>query len=322
MQECRCEGTNENCMFCFGKGYLTDSDLAEMQPRGAETPPRRAEKQSRSSGARMASREKRRQRPRSAAVTNTSFLPPRTSARQALSASRPSTPLPSRSTTAVRRPCPRCGALLGPFQRHAWRCPSPKHHSKSGTGKRALVACPTCGVLVRADRLAKHQARAHGSYNQGQRSRSSNVGMKAISSSPTSTSPRPLQQPPRTGRRFLVRAGKRARQSGGQLTGANLLTRGSSSTERLLTCADCGAAILANDPHAKRCPRRGLGLPGHSLGAGNSLAGCPPKTRERMPQEEVEARLDKTFALGSLAREQGRFGSPVIHDSYDDESGA
>jgi hypothetical protein len=41
-----------------------------------------------------------------------------------------------------------------------------------------------------------------------------------------------------------------------------------------------------------------------------------------MPQEEAEARLDKTFALGSLARDRGRFGSPVIHDGYDDESGA
>jgi len=41
-----------------------------------------------------------------------------------------------------------------------------------------------------------------------------------------------------------------------------------------------------------------------------------------MPQEKAEVRLDKTFALGSFARDQGRFGSPVIHDGYDDESGA
>ncbi len=330
MQECRCRGTNEKCMFCSGKGYLTEADLAELQPR-------------RRDAAMTASRKKRRPSrpiaPLPGAASDASGVSPR----QVVTQPGPGAPQPGRTAFETHSRCPgrvpSAARLDLPVARTKAEFAQEFEFTQEGALlgglpqlPRASTRGPSCEAPGPGTRSGQPGRAAEAFQSEA---RDPILPFPARATTPITLTLQvrpPLPRPGWQGGRrsngkpvreslVPVRAGKQGRGSGGRKKRAGP-PRGAAPAGPLLTCADCGAAVAANAPHAKRCPRSALGLPGHPLGAGAIHAGRAPEARELMPQEEVEARLDRTFALGSLARDQGRFGSPVIHDGYDDESEA
>lgn len=111
----------------------------------------------------------------------------------------------------------------------------------------------------------------------------------------------------------------------------NLQTDSPSTSNELLTCLQCGARVKAKkiDKHRRiKCPKRvGRGQPQHcrteTRSDSGSLANGQPSSKQKSAlydQLQGRDRHDATKSYAYPYREQGRFGSHASHDGFDDES--
>jgi hypothetical protein len=126
MRWCRCQGENENCCYCGGKGYLkrSDLDLKLVVPRSV--PPSRFES------------------------------PIARKPRRKLMAAKQPAPPPSVACRVCKRPVDARSIEEHLFYAHAI---APQGGVKPSAFRARLTICPKCKVKVRVDRLSKHEAR-------------------------------------------------------------------------------------------------------------------------------------------------------------------
>lgn len=161
----------------------------------------------------------------------------------------------------------------------------------SNIARYPLVNCKDCSTLVRTDRLRRHAKRC----KPPRVAHSFSGGVKSNVVSPTAVSARstiPMH---------------RAR-NGSPLT----------------ICSQCGALVKNLGRHANRCvpPPPTTGVSSQKPKLQQSREGKDLSSSDRLPQpyDKSENRMDKTRDYGRFFRDQGRFGSPVSHDDFDDDS--
>jgi hypothetical protein len=158
---CPCQGTNENCAYCFGSGIRRD--------RGAS---RSILPESKSSMREVVSSQfplrKATSRRRKRGPIGTVGAPPPPSVKK-VSEKAKNRAKPKSRPTAI---CPYCKLVVFVTAReHLSRCDSYRNrqtnrdpnaqHIGAAVSTRSLERCPECGQHVRADRLGKHIRKQH-----------------------------------------------------------------------------------------------------------------------------------------------------------------
>jgi hypothetical protein len=235
--------------------------------------------------------------------------------------------LPSAGSVA----CPKCKARIRPanLARHLRRTHrepqvehSPSHTTKVGSASLAanpvisnvpsartpaqssslpgspLISCKNCRASVRPNRLARHAKRCP-ALRIGQ-SPALTQGSNAPISATGSAKPSLPKQSPH-------------------------------QSKRMKACDQCGAPVKNFVNHLRKCVKR------RSKPVANNVlhVARPSRAEDRrnlsnphgstQPYDKnkdhlIENRLDKTRDYGRFFRDQGRFGSPVSHDDFDDDS--
>lgn len=172
MNTCSCQGENENCYKCGGKGYLTESDLA---PTRLVSFKRGGQRRSSRRGRKGISTRISKQEPSSVRQLP-SFQSLAQGALKQQAAPVPVSTPPALMNSLVQ--CPRCPSMVkhSNLQRHLRRThstpesPAPKSARQSpgpkpapsSVSSSAPVKCPHCPAMVKPSRLKGHCLRVHG----------------------------------------------------------------------------------------------------------------------------------------------------------------
>ena len=199
---CRCNGENENCYICGGKGWINPGDLTDSVVKYGSS---RAGRGRRNKSRRRRSVEQvapQKTSPAPNLATRSGSEPPATGT----PAQRTSTP-----TTLKLGRCSFCKSIVevGRWARHKRQCVKaaskgtqrpkqsttaarlPNQNStprSAGGNRRDMGTCPSCGTAVRADRLARHLKRCP---------RAPRVAKERAAPVTSSPNPKPLGPDPR-----------------------------------------------------------------------------------------------------------------------------
>jgi ssDNA-binding Zn-finger/Zn-ribbon topoisomerase 1 len=327
LKACYCRGTNENCHFCYGRGYMEVKVAAASRLEHAQSKPQAWMERCPACGLWVNDLQIHKERVHDRKATPLPRRRSGTNVQTGRARPKPRSECPDcgkrfknlalhraqvhgsgsqvarqarQISTAGWVTCPECNLLVKKLARHrqqvhgivvaeaAPAAPTP--------AKTELVRCPDCNIHVRADRLERHQERAHGPRSTRKKVRGILVlchkGFDELTCRPEGARDRGICS--------AVASARQNCRSPGRARG------------RLLTALGMTTPQNQRDRELVR-----RGIPNTTTTTAVPIDRSDPYRQERHEREQ-----DASRDYAQTYREHGRFGSHPLHDDYGDEADA